>query len=389
MVGSTDESASIANAIDMPSSLDSETLLLLLTPRLKTGISADDKDGGTVDSRGGERCKVANAVVAAAAAEMAVTPDEARTASKDAVKAPALQSRAPLPFMIGSTVSAAAKVDDSAGATTDAEADEEVNETVRRMGLALFEARAAAHDDDQEADEAVSDVEVFSADEVEEEASEAAAMEPVGCMVGYCEADVPRATEYAPDNPPPPIPFSEAEARIDQDCDSERAAASGVIDATSTSADESKPLRLPPWLLLRLRPAARFLESLPAKVSAPLPSTRAGERKPDDDWRKAGAMPPTPTKATEEIVRARCGVENVDDEAVPFTERTADSEYPDDDEEEGIDPDPTPIVDADCAFERLLLTLLGRANECAYEAALKPVAGSLSHHASDEVRTDG
>ncbi len=77
-----------------------------------------------------------------------------------------------------------AKVDDGAGATTDADTDEEVNETVRGMGLALFEARAAAHDDDQEADEAVSDVEVFSADEVEEAANAAAAKEPVGCVVG-------------------------------------------------------------------------------------------------------------------------------------------------------------------------------------------------------------
>ncbi len=121
----------------------------------------------------------------------------------------------------------------------------------------------------------------------------------------------------------------------------------------------------------------------------PLPPTRAGERKPDEDWRKAGAMPLTLTNATEEIVRARCGVENVEDEAVPFTARAADSEYPDDEEEEGSDPDPAPNVDADCAFERLLLTTLGRANECADEEVLKPAAGSLSHHASDEVRTDG
>jgi hypothetical protein len=94
MVGSTDESASIA--IDKPSSLGSETLLL--TPRLKTGISADDsandddKDGGAVDSRGGERCRVANEEVAAAVAETAARLGEASTASKEALKAPAPQS---------------------------------------------------------------------------------------------------------------------------------------------------------------------------------------------------------------------------------------------------------------------------------------------------------
>jgi hypothetical protein len=86
--------------------------------------------------------------------------------------------------MIGLAETADAKVDDVAGATTDADTDEEVNETVRGMGLVLFEARAAAHDDDHEAEEAVSDVEVFSADEVEDEANEAAGKEPVGCVAG-------------------------------------------------------------------------------------------------------------------------------------------------------------------------------------------------------------
>ena len=49
------------------------------------------------------------------------------------------------------------------------------------------------------------------------------------------------------------------------------------------------------------------------------------------------------------------------------------------------------MPDADCAFERLLLApfALMRANDCVYGEALKPVAGSLSHHASDEVCTDG
>lgn len=131
---------------------------------------------------------------------------------------------------------------------------------------------------------------------------------------------MPRVTAYALERPPPPlVPDCEAaEARIDQDCESDRAAASGVIDARSTAAEEeSNPLlRLPPWLLLRLRPARPPTPSLPLLLSP----ARAGERKPEDDWREADATEAelTPTKATEDMVRARCGVERDAAEAAPF-----------------------------------------------------------------------
>ncbi len=187
IVGSTNESASIAIAIGISSMLATESpphvrVQLLLAPRLKIGIGAADCDSNDengdddLGKRGGDSCRVADAVDVGAAAAEEVVP-RAGTASTETVKASPLQPHAKFPLLIGSTEAAAAKVDEGAGKTPDAEADADENETVRGIGLALFEARAAAHDDDHEADEAVSEVEGLSADEVEDE-------KPAGCVAG-------------------------------------------------------------------------------------------------------------------------------------------------------------------------------------------------------------